>query len=228
MFNFARQGFANPFASAVGASLQPGIGTSVGRCPACGNLTTVAGALSTVQPQTLGMHSPGVGQQTFGISPTVGFGLINPLTPNINPLAQFGTPWAAPTHFANQGVGRFGAADPNFAPVIGDPISLLMSQQQLNPVVNSLVQQQLPIRPLIGGQQAIGAPQLVPGFASGVNQWAEPYRAFIEAQLISQLATNPLYQLARGYTGIPEATGLGAPLAGQPFNPFVSNVPFYG
>ena len=65
-----------------------------------------------------------------------------------------------------------------------------------------------------------------------LTQWADAYRAFIEAQLISQLASNPLYQLQRAYGGVPEATGQGMPFGagqqGQQFNPFLANVPFYG
>ena len=243
MFNFARQGFANPFLSGVGA-VQPGVAGSVGRCPVCGNAVTVTGTISTLQAPTTGFNPLAVAQQMpYGVSSGTGFGSINPLgsgfttgiTPNINPLAaQLGANWPVSSHFANQGVGRvgpygidprvaFGTVDPNLAPVIGDPISSLL-QHQTNP----LFQQQLPIRSLIGSQQGIGTQQLIPGFASGVNQWADPYRAFIEAQLISQLAANPLYQLQRGYGGLPETTGLGMPFAGQSINPFFANVPFYG
>ena len=240
MFNFARQGFANPFPSGVGGSFQPGVVGSVARCPICGNAVTM-GAASTVQPQ-IGLNPLAVAQQTpYGVSPTTGFGLINPLasqftagvTPNINPLAaQPGANWPVLSH--NQGVRldprlAFGSVDPNIAAVLAgsaitsDPISSLMSQQ-----LNPLFQQQLPIRPLIGGQQGIGTQQLIPGFGSGVNQWPDPYRAFIEAQLLSQLAANPLYQLSRGYGGAPEATVPGVPFPGQWFNPLTANIPFYG
>ena len=246
MFNFARQGFANPFQSGVGGSFQPGVVGSVARCPICGNAVTVTGAVSTAQPQ-IGLNPLASTQQIpYGVSPTTGFGLINPLasqftagvTPNINPLAaQLGANWPVLSH--NQGVVRldprlaFGSVDPNIAAVLAgsaitsDPISSLMSQQ-LNPLVNPLVQQQLPIRPLIGGQQGIGTQQLIPGFGSGVNQWLDPYRAFIEAQLISQLSANPFYQLSRGYGGAPEATVPGVPFPGQWFNPLTANIPFYG
>jgi hypothetical protein len=142
---------------------------------------------------------------------------------------------------------QFGYNDPNVAPgpinptIAGDPIRSLFSQQ-----VNPLAQQQLPIRPLISGQQqglgsqsfipgipqGLGSQPFTPGIASPITQWADAYRAFIEAQLISQLASNPLYQLQRAYGGVPEATGQGMPFGtgqpGQQFNPFFSNVPFYG
>jgi hypothetical protein len=106
---------------------------------------------------------------------------------------------------------------------IGDPISSLL-QHQLNP----LTQQQLPIRPLVGGQQLHGQSQL-PG-VNPFNQWVDPYRVFLEAQLISQLATNnPLYQLQRAYGGVPEVMNPGIHFAaGQQFNPLFANVPFQG
>jgi hypothetical protein len=278
MINLARQAFDNPFLSAAGASSQPGVGSSVGRCPYCGNTVAVA---SAIQPQTAGLNPLGVGtnlgQQMGGFAPnphavsqTPGFGQINPLASQfppgvpqaVNPfVAQPGTNW--PGNLSNQGVGgqvggygadprsafgaggqQFGYNDPNVAlgsinpTIAGDPIRSLFSQQ-----VNPLAQQQLPIRPLISGQQqglgaqsftpgipqGLGSQSFTPGIASPITQWADAYRAFIEAQLISQLASNPLYQLQRAYGGPPEATGQGVPFGtGQQFNPFFANVPFYG
>jgi hypothetical protein len=193
----------------------------------------------------------------YAISQGTGFGQINPLAAQfgginagINPMvAQLGN-WPVSAHLSHQGVGgrtgaygidpryafgtgqQFGLPDPNVVaglnPSIGgDPISSLLSQQW-NPLAQQQLQQQLPIRPLIAGQQGLGSQSFVPGFASPATQWADPYRAFIEAQLISQLANNPLYQLQRAYGGVPEFTGLGMPFAGQQFNPLLSNVPFYG
>lgn len=257
MINFARQGFANPFLSAVGASFQPGVAGSV-RCPYCGNAVTIAGSVGA------GLNPLGVGstgQQTGGFVPspyggyqTPGLGMTNPLAlqfgtsvpPNVNPLAaQFTTTWPIPTHLANPALSRvgaygidprialggigqqFGGIDPNVgsvfagSPIAGDPISSLLAQQ-------ALAQQQLPIRPLISSKQGIGTGQLTPGFSSGVNQWVDPYRAFIEAQLVSQMAANPLYQLTRGYAGVPETAGIGMPFTGQQFNPLLGNVPFFG
>ncbi len=263
MINLARQAFANPFLSAVGASFQPGVVSSVGRCPCCGNAVTVA---SAIQPQTTGVNFPGVGatfgQQMGGFAAnpyaglqTAGFGQTNPLAsqfttgvqPSINPFAgQLTANWPISSHLGHQGVGgrvgsygvdprlafgiggqQFGYTDPNVAQALinptiaGDPINSLWSQQ-----LNPLAQQQLPIRPLIG-QQGLPSQSFIPGVGSPTNQWADPYRAFIEAQLISQLASNPLYQLQRAYGG--DLPGFGMPLGvGQQFNPLFANVPFYG
>jgi len=266
MINLARQAFANPFLSATGASFQPGVATSVGRCPCCGNVVAVAG---TIQPQTAGLNPLGVGpnfgQQMggfvpnpYGVSQTAGFGQTNPVASQfttgvpqaINPfLGQLASNWPGSSHQTHQGGGsrlggygadprfafgnagqQFGYNDPNVGQglinptIAGDPISSLFSQQ-----INPLAQQQLPIRPLIGGQQGFGSQTFIPGSASQTPQWVDPYRAFIEAQLISQLASNPLYQLQRAYGGVPEVTGLGMPIGvGQQFNPLFANVPFYG
>ena len=208
----------------------------------------------------LGQQMGGFAPNPYAASQTTGFGQINPLASQfttgvpqaINPfVAQPATNW--PGHLSNQGVGgrvggygvdprfafgaggqQFGYNDPNVAAglinptIAGDPIRSLLSQQ-----VNPLAQQQLPIRPLISGQQqGLGSQSFTPGIASPITQWADAYRAFIEAQLISQFASNPLYQLQRAYGGVPEATGQGMPFGawqqGQQFNPFLANVPFYG
>jgi hypothetical protein len=161
---------------------------------------------------------------------------------SINPIAaQFGTNWPV-SAISHQAIGRagahgvdprlalgaigqqFGFNDPNVVPginqaIAGDPISSLFPQQ-----LNPLSQQQLPIRSLAGGQQGFGSQAFTPGFGSPVNQWADPYRSFIEAQLISQLTNHPLYQLQQPYSTLP-GMQFGA---GQQFNPFFSNVPFYG
>lgn len=207
----------------------------------------------------LGQQMGGFLPNPYGVSQSTGFPQINPIGSQfatgvpqaVNPfLAQIGSNWPGSGHLGHQGAsGRAGAygVDPRFAfsnvgqqfgyndpnaipgllnPVIGgDPISSLWSQQ-----VNPLAQQQLPIRPLIGAQQVLGSQSLIPGFASPVTQWSDPYRMFIEAQLISQLASNPFYQLQRAYGGVPEATGLGTPFGAgqQQFNPLFNNVPFYG
>lgn len=247
MINFARQGFANPFLSATGFSFQPGIAGCTGWHP------TAIG---------LGQQVGGFAANPYGVPGVTGFGLINPLAaqfqtaglPNINPLTVPLMNWQ-PSQFYNPGVGRgidprfgygateqaFGQSYPGMSPlginplVAGDPITSLLLQQQSNPLVNPLLQQQLPIRSLIGGQQGIGAQHPTLGVASPVTQWADPYRAFVEAQLISQLVSNPLYQLLqRGYGGVPEATGFGVPFGGQSINPIgqsinpFANVPFCG
>jgi hypothetical protein len=205
---------------------------------------------------SLGQQLGGSVPTPYSVSQGTGFGQINPFasqsTPGINPMnPQLGTNWAGAAPLSQQGVGgrtgaygidprfafgtgpqQFGYTDPNLVPglnptIAPDPIGLLLSQQW-----NQLAQQQqqqLPIRPLIGGQQALGYQQsMLPGFASPATQWADPYRAFVEAQLISQLANNPLYHLQRAYGGVPELTGLAVPFGGQQFNPLFANVPFYG
>ena len=249
MINLARQAFANPFLSTAGASFQPGAVSALGRCPCCGNTVGVA---NTIQPQTAGLSPWGVGasQQSgvvpnqYGLPQIPGFGQTNPIASqfttgvpqNVNPFtAQLMTNWPV-SGLSQQGFGgragfgggqQFGYNDPNViaglgnTATAGDPINSLFSHQ-------FACQQQLPIRSLFGGQQGLGAQGLIPGIASPINQWADPYRAFIEAQLISQL-TNPLYQLQRAYGGVPEVNVPGVTLgAGQQFNPFFANVPFYG
>jgi hypothetical protein len=265
MINLARQAFSNPFLSSVGSSFQPGVVSSVGRCPCCGNTVAVA---SPIQPQSLGFQPLGVGgtlgqqmggfaQNPFAGSQAASYGQINPLASQltmgssqpINPLAQqLATNWPV-SAIPHQGIGsrlgsfgvdprfafgsvgqQFGYNDPNVVsglnqPIGGDPISSLVQQHQLNQLAQQ--QQQLPIRSLIGGQQGFGSQSFVPGLGSPINQWADPIRSLIEAQLISQLTTNPLYQLQRAYN-TPEG-GFGIPFgAGQQFNPFFANVPFYG
>ena len=201
----------------------------------------------------LGQQLAGSVPTPYAFSQGTGFAPINPLasqsTSGINPMnPQLGTNWPGAAQLSQQGVGgrtgaygidprfafgagpqQFGYTDPNVVPglnptIAQDPIALLLSQQW-----NQLAQQQLPIRPLIGGQQGLGYQQsTLPGFGSPATQWADPYRAFVEAQLISQLANNPLYHLQRAYGGAPELTGLGMPFGGQQFNPLFTNVPFYG
>jgi hypothetical protein len=206
--------------------------------------------------QNLGQQIGGLVPNPYAVSQTTGFGQINPLsyqfTPGvpqaINPfVAQLASNWAG--NLPHQGVDRrFGVygADPRFGfgtpqqlgyndptavpasinpAFTGDPIGSLYAQH-----VNPLAQQQLPIRPLIGGQQGLGSQSqsFIPGFASPTTQWADPIRMLIEAQLISQIASNPFYQLQRAYGGVPDATGQGMPFAGQQLNPLFANVPFYG
>lgn len=226
-------------AVAVGSTIQPQTGFSPGGLGA-----------------TFGQQVGGSVPTPYGVSQGTGFGQINPLaaqfaagvTPGVNPMAaQLGANWPVPTQLSHQGVGgltgaygidpriaygvgrQFGYGDPNVVPglnptIAGDPIASLLSQQ-----LNQLAQQQLPIRPLIGGQQGLGAQSSIPGIGSPTPQWTDPYRAFIEAQLISQLANNPLYQLLRAYGGGPEVPGQGIPFgAQQQFNPSFANVPFSG
>ena len=258
MFNLARQAFSNPFLSSVGSSLQPGVpvgrcpccGNTVAVAP-------IQPQSVGFQPLgvggTLGQQMGGFAQNPFAGTQGANYGQISPLASQlpmgspqtINPLAQqVATNWpvsAIPQQGGGGRVGGFGV-DPRFGsvgqqfgfndptvvsglnqPIGGDPISSLFQQHQLN----QLAQQQLPIRSLIGGQQGLGSQSFVPGLGSQINQSADPYRSLIEAQLISQLTTNPLYQLQRAYN-TPEG-GFGTPFgAGQQFNPFFANVPFYG
>jgi hypothetical protein len=258
MINLARQAFTNPFLSVAGVSNQPGVSGSVARCPACGNTVGVESAIQpNIGLNPLGVGS-NLGQQMGGFVPnplafsqpglpinSLASQLFAGIPPTINPLSQLATNWPVATH--HQGIGgRVGVTgfDPRFGygaggqqfgstganvpgsinPVAVDPISLLVSQQ-----LNPLTQQQLPIRPLIGGPQGFGTQQQIPGFASPITQWTDPYRAFIEAQLISQLAANPFYQLQQRSYGYPETAGFGMPFnVGQQFNPQWANVPFYG
>ena len=249
MINLARQAFGNQFQPTVGSSFQPGSVGSPGRCPFCGN----AVALGIGGQSHIGFN-PGLGatlgQQTggnvqYGLPQGTGFGQTNPLaqfgagvTPGINQMnAPVGAGWQNVGNPGQLGTGgrgnfgidtrygvpsQFGYGDPNIAgglsPIANDPISALLTQQ-LNPWTQ---QQQLPIRPLIGPQQGFQQP-LTP-LAPGI-QWADQYRTFIEAQLLSQLVNNPLYQLQRAYGGVPEFNAPGMPFGGQQFNPLVPNSP---
>ena len=232
-------------AVSIGSALQPQTGAF--------NVLGVGGTLG----QQVGGSVPtpfGISQGTgFGQINPLAAQFTGGLQTGINPMAaQLATNWPVSTHISQQGVGgRTGAygVDPRYAfgtgqqsgypdpnaigglnPIFaGDPIGSLLSHQSLQSQQwNPFAQQQLPIRPLIAGQQGFGVQSLVPGFASPATQWVDPYRAVIEAQLISQLANNPLYQLQRAYGGGPELTGLGMSFGGQQFNPLFSNVPFYG
>lgn len=259
MINLARQAFSNPFQSTVGSPFQSGPVGSAGRCPFCGNAVGVSsmtqpqiGGFSPVGiGVSLGHQLGGSVPAPYAFAQGTGFGQINPFAAHvsgggINPItSQPGTNWPV-SQLSQQGIGgrtgaygidprsAFGTGqqfgyDPNQVSGLnptfgGDPITALLAQQ-----INPLTQQQLPIRSLIGGQQGWGSQSLVPGFASPATQWADPYRAFVEAQLIAQLANNPLYQLQRAYGGgVPELTGQGVLFGGQQFNPLFANLPFYG
>lgn len=251
MINLARQAFGNPFQPTVGSSFQSGSVGSPGRCPFCGNAVAQG-----IGGQSQAGFNPGfgttLGQQGGGnvppywLSQATGFGQGNPLaqfaagvTPGINPMSApaGGLQNLGPGHQGTAVRGslgidprygvqppQFGYPDPNIVagltPIANDPLSSLLSQQ-----LNPWAQQQLPIRPLIGAQQGFQQPltQLSPGI-----QWADPYRTFVEAQLISQLANNPLYQLQRAFGGVPEFNTPGVPFSSQQFNPLVANSPFFG
>jgi hypothetical protein len=201
----------------------------------------IAPGINRSDVQMTGQYNPLLSQIAGGVTGINPLGVPTTAQYGIDPRVTFG------------GTGQqFGFTDPNVASglnnpgIAGDPIALLMSQQ-----LNPLVHQQLPIRSLIDTPQNAGFQQNVPGIGFPVTQWPvaqpiahlDPYRAFIEAQLISQLAANPLYQLQhqvqprfqqgfqqglqQGY-GVPETTGLGVPGVGQQFNPLYGTVPFCG
>src|ERR1041384_1527953 len=217
MINFPRQAYVNPFLSA---------------------LNTPFGG---VNPLALGQQMGGIVPAPFGYLPMTQFGQYNPLAaqvaagivPGINPVG-FGQGLNAMT----PPLGQYNPLQSQ----IGAGFNRLIQQQ-----MKQFVQQQLPIRPLINSPQLGWGHSNVRGIAQG-TQWpgaqVDPYRAFIEAQLIAQFATNPLYQLQhqlqhqiqprfqqgfqQGYGG-PEGIGFGAPLGtGQQFNPLYGNVPFCG
>src|ERR1041384_8279377 len=257
----------NPLAAQVAAGIVPGI-NPVGFGQGLNAMTPPLGQYNPLQSQIGAGFNPvtsQIGQAGQFTSPFGG------VTPAINPVfAQTATNWPG-SQYPQQGVGgrigpygvdprvsagagqQFGYTDPNVIlglinpSLTGDPLG----SQQMNPFVqqqvNPFVQQQLPIRPLINSPQLGWGQSNVPGIAQG-TQWpgaqVDPYRAFIEAQLIAQFATNPLYQLQhqlqhqiqprfqqgvqQGYGG-PEGIGFGAPLGtGQQFNPLFGNVPFCG
>jgi len=239
----AQFGQYNPLLNQIASGVTPGINPQTAQL---GHFNPFVSQLASGFPQTINpfiaqtatnwpgstQFSPqGVGDRTsaYGIDPRVALGVTS---------QQFGLPDPRVASGWNT---------PGFA---GDPIALLMSQQ-----LNPLVHQQPPIRSLINTPQNVGfQPNFQEGFQQGfqvgypgvaqqaaqapVTHWPfaqpiahlDPYRAFIEAQLISQLATNPLYQLhqqlqsrfQQGY-GAPEAIGIGVPGPGQQFNPLYGN-----
>ncbi len=202
-----------------------------------------SGQTATNWPGSTHLSQQGVGDRTsaYGIDPRVAFGATG---------QQIGQQYGQQLGWADPNVVA-GLNNPGLA---ADPISLLVSQQ-----LNPLVHQQLPIRSLINTPQNAGfqptfqqgfQPSFQQGFPgvgpqaaqAPLTQWPvaqpivhlDPYRAFIEAQLISQLATNPLYQVQHqlqplfqpGYGA--QQAGLGVPGVGQQFNPYYGNAPFCG
>jgi hypothetical protein len=229
-------GQQNPLAFQAGIGQQHPLGFGAG----IGQQNPLGFQAGIGQQNPLGFQA-GIGQQNpLGLGAGIGqqnpfafgAGITNPQL--MNPYtSQFTTNWPV-SQLTHQGMGgrtgaygvdprlvagQVGYNDPNLIAglnpgLIGDPISQWLQQQQ----VNQLTQQQLPIRSLFGGQQqGIGGSGLTPGFASPINQWNDPYRAFIEAQLVSQLVQNPYHQLQRAY-GLNEQFGLGAPFGGQQFH----------
>src|SRR6266436_1014571 len=157
-----------------------------------------SGQTATNWPGSTHLSQQGVGDRTsaYGIDPRVAFGATG---------QQIGQQYGQQLGWADPNVVA-GLNNPGLA---ADPISLLVSQQ-----LNPLVHQQLPIRSLINAPQNAGfqptfqqgfQPSFQQGFPgvgpqaaqAPLTQWPvaqpivhlDPYRAFIEAQLISQLAT---------------------------------------
>jgi hypothetical protein len=97
-----------------------------------------------------------------------------------------------------------------------EPIVNPLLAQQLNPLVNPLAQQRMPIRSLVN-QQQIDPFQTyisgVPGLVS--NQAIDPYSVLAQAQLMSQFGAIPIQQIVRPY---PAANWFSQPYAaGQIF-----------
>jgi hypothetical protein len=94
-----------------------------------------------------------------------------------------------------------------------DPVAGALIAQQLH----ASTVQQPPIRSLISPLQSqpfqTGSPV---GLGSIVGQGLDPSTAFIQAQLMSQLAANPFQQMLRPYANVPWGIGGGlSPFAGQ-------------
>jgi hypothetical protein len=150
--------------------------------------------------QPLGL-TPGFGIPTFGANPlgipTSPFGI------QAGPFGQpaFGQPAFGQPAFGQQGFGQqgfgpqggygVGPVNPYLGPIGGinplqvDPTAALMIAQQQNPV-----SQYFPIRPLVG-QHPLEQFQGIPANPIA-GPGVDPYAALISAQILSQLAANPL------------------------------------
>jgi len=230
MLNFARPGFANPFQFTGGPSFQPFGGGFPGAFPTgFGHQTNPFVQIPFQAQFALSNPLATIGAGFGGISPWIGQAMTN-LPMGINPIG---------VRFGNYGFGNYGIdprlaliagqhagfSDPNVVPYgIGaqsfvDPIVSLLSQQhnQVNPLVASLLQQQQPpIRSLIGNQQGSNLPSFVQTPSVSMGQWTDPYRAILETQLLSQIATNPLYQFQR------PSEGWSVPLGAASINPLAA------
>lgn len=246
MFNVARYGIGNPFAQNPFAQ-NPFVQLTGGvpLHPAAGGINPFFHAAGLglinplgIQPGVFSVHpQPWFGQinaqQPFqaptGFGPTVSplanpilaqlcgwYPGMSPINPNIGQSAggQFGGP--VPGGYGQTGFGGIGSTtqQPQLynQGIVVDPTLAALCAQQLNPLA-----QQLPIRPFmnVGGINPIAG-----------GQWIDPYSAaLIQAQLVSQLAANPLYQLSRQVTGVPE-TGLPFGGLGQGLQQGFVNTPF--
>ena len=202
MINLARNPFVNPFVNPFMA------------VPNFGGISPFASQIGGVNP--LASQIGGVGANL-----PVGYGATGQFGTQFNPLltgiqqSQF-SPLAG-------GLGH------SLAGINPNVVALALTNPAIlnDPMVQALVTQQLPIRSLTGGMQAGAFQQQIPGLTPQITgqQWVDPYTAFVQAQLYSQLINNPLFQLSRGFGGM-EAGGLGAQFAGQQFQTPLTNYPF--
>jgi hypothetical protein len=135
--------------------------------------------------QITGAQQPGL-TPGFGI-PTLGAGPVGvPTAPWGVQASPFGHPGIQAGGYGagpvNPYAGQFGAINP----LSVDPTAALMLAQQSNPV-----SQYFPIRPLVG-QNPLEQFQASAGHIPGPV--IDPYSALINAQILSQLGTNPLLQ----------------------------------
>ena len=243
MINVARNPFVNPFVNPF--MTVPGLGGINPFASQFGGINPLASQLGGVSPFTSQLGG-------FGVNPLVN-PFVSPLTAipgigGINPLAAQMGGFAAQLPGGFGATGQFGApfnplvggiGQPQFSHSAGVPGSwagvnpAVSSPAYTNPailndpMIQALLAQQIPIRSLTGGLQGGTTHQNIPGLTPQITggQWSDPYTAFVQAQLISQLVNNPLLQLSRGYGGA-EAGGLGVPFAGQQFQTPLTNYPF--
>lgn len=236
-------GAFSPFASQIGG-VNPLIASQIG---GINPLTTQMGGVQ----HPLASQMAGVNPLTSQIGGGIG-GAVSPFASQTgwgNPLSsQFGgvganlpLGYGATSQFGSQfnplltGIGQsqvnplaggLGHSQAGINPLV---IQALTNPAILSdPTVQALVSQQLPIRPLTSGLQAFGSQQHIPGLTPQIpgQQWVDPYTAFVQAQLYSQLVNNPLFQQSRGFGGT-EAGNFGTPFIGsQQFQTPLMNYPF--
>jgi len=206
----------------------------------------VAAQLATTNPLLLSYLAQQAGGGIGALGGQAGLGPVSPIA-QLSGAGQFGAQPSA-SQFGQAGVGQWGsplgamagqsgqsaigAINPHVLAQIlanpaiaSDPVVGALLAQQLNP----LAQQQLPIRPLTGAQQHDPYQSAVSAVASPIpGQATDPVSALVQAQLISQIAANPLQQiLSRAYAGAPGITGLGmSPITGQASSPAQTINPF--
>lgn len=245
MINVARNPFVNPFVNPF--MTVPGIGGINPFTSQLGWINPFASQLGGVSPFTsqMGGISPLASQMGgFAANLPGGYGATGQFGAPFNPVAGglgqsqfsplaggFGQPQFShlaggigQSQFSHQaGVpGSWAGINPNVAAQAYTNPAILS-----DPTLQALLAQQIPIRSLTGGLQSGAFQPNIQGLTPQVTggQWVDPYTAFVQAQLISQLVNNPLFQLSRGYGGA-EAGGHGVPFAGQPFQTPLTNYPF--